>query len=140
MAMEQHPDLQRFDRLDHLSRRLDTAFRIPGTRFRIGYDAIAGLLPGIGDMAAALPAAWILLESRRMGLPRSKLIRQGANVAVDTAVGSIPLLGSLFDMGFKANLRNVAILRAHLEGVHGPLSVIRTFPDTKMPDTKMKDR
>lgn len=129
--MTQHPHLRRFDRLDHLSRRLDAAFRIPGTQFRVGYDAIAGLVPGIGDVAAALPAAWILLESHRMGLPASKLVRQGANIAVDTVVGSIPLLGSLFDAGFKANLRNVAILRAHLETVHGPLD---------LPDISRKDR
>lgn len=112
--MRDHPHKARFDRLDRLSRQLDTVFRIPGTRIRIGYDAIAGLVPGIGDAAAALPAAWIILESHRMGLPPRKLIRQGVNVGLDTVIGSIPLLGSIFDIGFRANLRNVEILRRHL--------------------------
>lgn len=106
----------RLDRLDRLSRKLDAAFRIPGTRFRVGFDSIVGLIPGVGDVATMLPAAWIILESHRMGLPRHKLVQQGINVAIDGALGSVPLIGDLFDAGFKANLRNVAILRAHLEG------------------------
>ena len=103
----------RFERLEQLSGKLDSVFRL-GTRFRVGYDAIAGLVPGLGDAAAMLPAAWIVLESYRMGLPRHKLIRQGLNVAVDTTFGSIPLIGSVFDAWFKSNLRNVDILRSHL--------------------------
>ena len=83
-------------------------------RGRVGYDAIAGLVPGLGDAAAMLPAAWIVLESYHMGLPRHKLVRQGLNVAVDTTFGSIPLVGSVFDAWFKSNLRNVDILRSHL--------------------------
>ncbi|WP_240493842.1 DUF4112 domain-containing protein [Paracoccus sp. SM22M-07] len=92
-------------------------FRIPGTRFRVGYDAIAGLLPGIGDAAAMVPAVVIIVESYRMGLPGHKLARQAINVAVDTTIGSIPVLGSFFDAWYKSNLRNVDILRSHLEGV-----------------------
>ena len=114
--MTEHLNKARFDRLDRLSRQLDSLFRIPGTNFRVGYDAIASIIPGIGDAAAAVPALWIMLESYRMGLPRNKLARQGINVAIDGVVGSIPLLGTVFDAGFKANLRNVEILRAHLEG------------------------
>lgn len=113
-----HPHRARFDRLARLSRQLDSIFRIPGTRFRVGYDAIASIVPVVGDLAAALPAAWIIIESYRMGLPRGKLARQGVNVALDAAVGSIPILGTLFDAGFRANLRNVEILRAHLETAH----------------------
>lgn len=113
-----HPYRARFDRLARLSRQLDSIFRIPGTRFRVGYDAIASIVPVVGDLAAALPAAWIILESYRMGLPRGKLARQGVNVALDAAVGSIPVLGTLFDAGFRANLRNVEILRAHLDATH----------------------
>ncbi|WP_205966024.1 DUF4112 domain-containing protein [Paracoccus liaowanqingii] len=113
--MTDHPHMARFQRLDRLSQRLDSIFRIPGTRIRIGFDSIAGLLPVIGDAAATVPAAWIVLESRRMGLPRHKMMRQIGNVAIDGIVGSIPLLGSLFDIGFKANLRNVEILRRHLD-------------------------
>lgn len=114
MTMTEDPRRLRFDRLDRLSRQLDSIFRIPGTRFRVGYDAIASIVPVVGDLVTALPAAWIILESYRMGLPRHKLARQGINVALDAAVGSIPILGTIFDAGFRSNLRNVDILRAHL--------------------------
>lgn len=116
-TMGDHLHKARLERLERLSGRLDSVFRIPGTRFRVGYDALAGLLPGLGDAAAMVPAAWIVIESYRMGLPAHKLARQGINVAMDTTVGSIPLLGSVFDAWFKSNLRNVDILRAHLERV-----------------------
>ncbi|MCF3973566.1 DUF4112 domain-containing protein [Paracoccus salsus] len=115
--MRETPHKARFDRLDRLSRQLDSVFRIPGTRFRVGYDAIAGVLPVIGDAAAALPAAWILIESYRMGLPPAKLARQGLNLAVDSVIGSIPVLGTIFDAAFRSNLRNVEILRGHLEAL-----------------------
>lgn len=114
-VMQNHPHQAAFERLDRLSRQLDTAFRIPGTGFRLGYDAIASLLPVIGDLAAALPAAWIILESHRMGLPRAKLARQGLNLALDSVIGSIPILGTIFDAVWRANRRNVEILRAHLQ-------------------------
>ncbi|MBJ3761723.1 DUF4112 domain-containing protein [Maribius pontilimi] len=113
--MTEHPHAPRIARLDRLSRTLDTAFGIPGTRFRIGWDSLIGLVPGIGDALAFAPAAYIVLESHRMGLPRAKLVRQGVNCVLDLAVGSVPLIGDLFDMGFKANRRNVAILRDHFE-------------------------
>lgn len=87
----------RFERLEQLSGKLDSVFRIPGTRFRVGYDAIAGLVQGLGDAAAMLPAAWIVLESYRMGLPTHKFVKQGISVAVDKTFGSIPVIGSVFD-------------------------------------------
>lgn len=122
-TMADHPHKARFDRLDRLSRQLDSIFRIPGTRFRVGYDAIASIVPVVGDVAAALPAAWILLESYRMGLPPDKLARQGVNLAIDALIGSVPVLGTIFDAGFRSNLRNVDILRAHLETTtHEPVA------------------
>lgn len=113
--MTRHPHLDRLDRLDDLARRLDAAFRIPGTRIRLGYDSIIGLIPGIGDAAALAPGAWIVLESHRMGAPRSVLARQVLNVGIDAVVGTIPVIGDVFDVGWKANRRNVALLRRHLE-------------------------
>lgn len=95
---------------------MDSAFRIPGTRFRFGLDSLVGIIPGLGDLATSVPAGYIIFESYRMGLPTHKLMRQGANVAIDTVVGSVPLVGDLFDTGFKANLRNIAILRDHVTG------------------------
>lgn len=129
-TMAEHPHKARFDRLDRLSRQLDSIFRIPGTRFRVGYDAIASLVPVVGDVAAALPAAWILIESYRMGLPPHKLARQGVNLGIDALIGSIPVLGTIFDAGFRSNLRNVDILREHLETTaNGPvLTPVRGVP------------
>nr|WP_275585273.1 DUF4112 domain-containing protein [Pseudooceanicola aestuarii] len=104
---------QRLDRLDRIARRMDGAFRLPLTRIRFGWDSVLGLVPGIGDTLTLAPAGWILLEAHRLGLPRRSLLRIAANVGLDWAVGSIPLIGDLFDVGFKANRRNAALVRAH---------------------------
>ena len=113
--MTLHPDLNRLERLDRLSRRMDTAFRIPIIGRRVGWDGLLGLVPGIGDALSVAPAAYIVLESHRMGLPPDKVARQVVNVGVDSLIGLIPIVGDLFDMGFKANRRNVGILREHVE-------------------------
>ncbi len=126
--MTRHPHLDRLDRLDRLAHRLDSAFRIPGTRIRLGYDSLLGLVPGIGDVASVAPAAYIVLESQRMGVPTSLLVRQAANIGIDALVGSVPLVGDLFDVGYKANRRNVALLRRHLEGRHGASEGPRVDP------------
>lgn len=94
---------------------MDTAFRIPIIGRRIGWDGLLGLVPGIGDALSVAPAAYIVLESHRMGLPPEKVARQAVNVGIDSLVGLIPIVGDLFDMGFKANRRNVSILREHVE-------------------------
>ena len=86
----------------------------------------------VGDAATALPAAWIMLESYHMGLPKGKLMRQGVNVAADAVFGSIPLLGTLFDAGFKSNRRNVDILRKHLETLPGEAPAPDPAPDGRM--------
>lgn len=101
------------DRLDRLAHRMDTLFTIPGTSIRVGLDTILGLVPGIGDTATAIPAGYIVYRAHRMGMPRIKLARMGVNAGIDWLVGSIPLVGDLFDLGFKANRRNVRMIRAH---------------------------
>lgn len=123
--MTRHPHFDRLDRLEGLARQLDSAFRIPGTRIRMGYDSIIGLIPGIGDVAALVPGAYIVYESRRMGVPNALLARQVVNIGVDAVVGSIPLIGDVFDVGWKANRRNVALLRRHLERNLPPEAVAR---------------
>ena len=80
----------------------------------LGLDPILGLIPGIGDAAGAVLAAWILLEAFRVGASRATLVRMAGNVALDAAVGAVPLLGDIFDFAWKANLRNVALLERHL--------------------------
>ncbi len=100
-------------RLDRLSRLLDSAFPIPGTRFRVGLDGIFGLIPGIGDAVGATLSTYIIFEAARLGVPGRVLLRMIGNVAVETLVGAFPIVGDIFDIAWKANLRNVALLRAH---------------------------
>ena len=100
-------------RLDALSRLLDSAFSIPGTRFRIGLDGLLGLIPGIGDSLGAALSAYIIVEAARLGAPRRLLLRMIGNVAVEGIVGAVPIVGDVFDIVWKANVRNVALLRTH---------------------------
>ena len=102
------------ERLRTMSRLLDNAFTIPGTRFRFGLDALIGLVPGLGDAAGALFSGYVVLQASRLGAPKSVVSRMIANVAIDTVVGWVPLLGDLFDVAWKSNTRNMALLEQHL--------------------------
>lgn len=102
------------ERLRALSRLLDSAFVIPGTRYRFGLDALIGLVPGLGDAVSAVFSGYLILQASRLGAPRSVVNRMIANVALDTAVGWVPLLGDLFDVAWKSNNRNMALLEEHL--------------------------
>lgn len=93
-----------------VARLLDRQFRVPGTSIRFGLDPILGLLPVGGDIVAALGSGYILYVGWRNGAPGALLGRMLANVALDTVVGSVPVIGDLFDAGWKANARNVALL------------------------------
>jgi hypothetical protein len=106
---------RQLERLRRLARLLDNAVQLPGTRYRIGLDPIIGLIPGIGDVIGAIFSTVIIFQAARLGAPRSTLVRMLANVGVDTLVGEIPLLGDLFDFGWKSNTRNIALLEQHLE-------------------------
>jgi Domain of unknown function (DUF4112) len=99
----------RLQRLRSLAWLLDNSIPLPGG-FRIGLDAIVGLVPGIGDAIGALFSAFILNEARLLGAPRSVLMRMSGNILLETVIGSIPFVGDLFDMGFKANMRNIELL------------------------------
>ena len=101
--------------LDGLARLLDSQWRIPGIGIRVGIDALAGLVPGLGDLAAGAVSAYIVLKGARLGVPSPVIGRMIGNVVLDTAVGSIPLLGSVFDVFFRANNRNIRLLRRHVE-------------------------
>lgn len=94
---------------------LDERFRVPGTNWRIGFDGLMGLLPGIGDGAAMLIALYIILEAHRLGVPKRKLARMGVNLGLDTTLGAIPILGNIFDFAFKANSKNLKLMIEHLE-------------------------
>jgi hypothetical protein len=106
-------DESRLRRLDKLAQILDTAFPIPGTRFRVGLDGLLGLIPGVGDTLGAAFSAYIVLEAARLGAPKGILLRMIRNLAVETVVGLVPILGDIFDIAWKANVRNLALLREH---------------------------
>lgn len=106
-------DESRLRRLDRLAQLLDTAIPIPGTRFRLGLDGLLGLVPGVGDTIGAVFSAYIIFEAARLGFPTGTLLRMVGNVAVETLVGTVPIIGDIFDIAWKANIRNLALLRAH---------------------------
>lgn len=106
--------IKRLNRVRSFSRLLDEQFRIPGTRYRVGLDGLLGLLPGVGDAAGTLLSTYIVYEAVRLGAPRTVLLRMLANIGIDSIVGTIPLVGDLFDMTWKANRKNVALLEKYL--------------------------
>ncbi len=106
--------LHRIERLRRLAWTLDAFGRVPGTRLRFGLDGVIGLTPVVGDTVMTLISLYIVIEAARLGLPRRKIRRMLANVAIEAVVGSVPLLGDIFDTFWKANLRNIAIIDAHL--------------------------
>jgi hypothetical protein len=101
-------------RVTMLAKLMDSAVLIPGLNRRVGLDAVLGLVPGIGDAVSAALSSYIIWEARQLGLPRWKIARMIGNVAVDTAIGAIPLAGDVFDVFFKANQRNIRIIHEHL--------------------------
>lgn len=107
------PRVDRLVRIRRLAWWLDQGIRIPGTQIRIGLDPILGLVPGIGDSAGAVLGAVILWEGVRAGVPRLTLVRMAANIVLDTAVGSVPVAGDVFDAAWKSNTRNIDLLERH---------------------------
>jgi hypothetical protein len=103
----------RVERLRQWSVLLDRAFRIPGTPIRFGWDPIVGLIPGLGDVASPLFTAAVLLQARRMRIPRIVQARMIINAMVDAALGFVPILGNIVDVGWKANIANMRLLERH---------------------------
>lgn len=103
----------RIARLRQLAWLIDGVFKLPGSRFRFGLNSVIGLTPAAGDALLAAISLYIVYEARQLGVPKRKLARMLKNVAVEAAGGAIPVLGNLFDVAFKANLRNLAILEEH---------------------------
>lgn len=116
------------ERLRRLAWWLDDAFRIPGTEQRIGFDALIGLIPGVGDTLGALLSTYIIIEAARRGASVWTVARMLGNVTVETVLGAFPIVGDLFDVVFKANQRNVALLGDTLErgaAARDPRGVLR---------------
>ena len=103
----------RLARLRRLAWLVDAAFHIPGTRFRFGLNSLIGLAPGAGDAVLGLVSLYIVQQAHAMGVPNHKLARMVGNVALEVVGGSVPLLGDLFDVALKANLRNIRIVEEH---------------------------
>jgi hypothetical protein len=117
----------RLKRMRQLSRILDSAIVIPGTKQRMGLDPILGLIPGGGDTVSAALSSYIIIEAALMGLPRTTLMRMVVNIAIDAIVGSVPILGDIFDVFSKANLRNMQLVENHLKSPKPSARVDKSF-------------
>lgn len=106
-------DPRRLELLRRWAYLLDSAFRVPGTRIRFGFDALIGLVPGLGDLSAPAFAVVVLITAFRFRVPAVVQARMVLNAAIDMLVGLVPLLGDVADIAWKANLKNLALLERH---------------------------
>ena len=111
-------------RVEAMEKLLERSLSIPGTRIPIGLDALAGLIPVVGDLITAAMGAWIVWEGKNLGMPKWQLWRMAANVGFDTAVGAVPVVGDLFDFAFRSNSKNLRIIKRHLDKHHPATRVI----------------
>jgi hypothetical protein len=107
--------ISKLTRLRRVSKILDNAIAIPGTKISFGLDPILGLIPGGGDTITGGIAAYIVVEAARMGVPREILGKMVSNIVIDSFAGTIPVVGDLFDLGWKANVKNIELLEKHLD-------------------------
>lgn len=110
-------------RLESLAWLLDESVRIPGFGFRVGLDGILGLIPGFGDLLTTAISAFIIRQAALLGAPRIVLLRMAFNTSIDFLIGAVPLVGDLFDIGWKANKQNIQMLIKHLDD---PAQLART--------------
>jgi hypothetical protein len=111
-------------RIEAVEKLLERSLTIPGTKIPVGLDALAGLIPVVGDLITAAMGAWIVWEGRNLGMPKWQLWRMAANVGFDTAVGAVPLVGDVFDFAFRSNSKNLRIIKRHLDKHHPATRVI----------------
>lgn len=126
-GMGHKPSARALQRIRALSHVLDNAIAIPGTKLRFGLDPLLGLFPGAGDWVSAVLSVYIVLESLRFRLPRPVLTQMLSNLILDMAAGSVPVLGDVFDVTWKANHRNVKLLEASLQDPTPPPPANRLF-------------
>jgi len=118
---------QRLEQLRRWARLFDSAFRIPGTRIRFGLDPIVGLIPGIGDLASPALTLLILWHAARLRVPKIVLTRMALNALIDAVGGLMPVLGDAFDVAWKANDWNLALLERHAVPGQRPTSADYLF-------------
>ena len=111
-------------RVEAMEKLLERSLTLPGTKIPIGLDALAGLIPVVGDLITAAMGAWIVWEGRNLGMPKWQLWRMAANVGFDTAIGAVPLVGDVFDFAFRSNSKNLRIIKRHLDKHHPATRVI----------------
>ncbi|MCU0543855.1 MAG: DUF4112 domain-containing protein [Oscillatoriaceae cyanobacterium Prado104] len=114
--------LATLNRIRKLSRLMDTAIGIPGTKFRIGLDPIIGLVPGAGDLVDTAFSAYLIYLATRFNIPRKTLGKMIYNIGLEAVIGTVPLVGDIFDAFYKSNMRNLALLEAHLEAAEPELA------------------
>ena len=107
--------ISKIDKLRRISKVLDNAITVPGTKISFGLDPILGLLPGGGDTITGGISAYIVVEAARMGLPHKILWQMVGNILIDSFAGTIPVLGDFFDVGWKSNIKNIELLEKHLD-------------------------
>ena len=116
MSLEKHAKTATtLKRLRALSYILDNAIPIPGTPYRIGIDPILGLIPGGGDIAGAILSAYIVFSAGMLGAPKDSLVQMLLNIVLESVVGTVPVVGDLFDATWKANVKNLELLETHLQ-------------------------
>jgi len=106
-------DQRGLDLLRRWARIFDSAFRVPGTQFRFGIDPILGLVPGVGDLASPILSMFMVWHGARLRVPKIVLARMVLNALIDAVAGVIPVVGDLFDFGWKATAWNLALLERH---------------------------
>lgn len=122
MASPDPADLRRrLRRLEKLARLLETRWRLPVVRVPVGLDAVIGLVPGAGDLVSALISAGIVIEGARLGVRRGTVLRMAGNIGLDFAIGLVPIIGDYADVLFRANTRNLALIRRDLARSHPAL-------------------
>ncbi len=107
-------------RLERFARLTDSRFRIPMTRIRFGLGPLLGVIPVVGDLAGLLMSLYLIQQARQVGAPGSLQLRMLGNGVLDAVGGMLPVAGDVFDVLFRANDRNVALLRTHLEARLAP--------------------
>lgn len=105
-------------RIEAMEKLLERAFVVPGLNRPVGLDAMLGLVPILGDVIGAAMGSWLIWEARNLGMSRFQMARMAANVGTDTLLGMVPLAGDLFDFMFRANTRNLRIIRRYLDKHH----------------------